>query len=85
MSTNNNSVTDFAARFAAASTQSLVEDFNRQFGCDAWTSARALHDQALIAELQKRAINIFTIYDGQLIDFCKRASLDTNSNSLIWK
>ena len=56
MSTNNNSVPDFAARFAAASTQSLVEEFNRQVGSNAWTSARAVHDQALIAELQGRGI-----------------------------
>jgi hypothetical protein len=43
MSTNN-SLQEFAARFAAASTQSLITEFNRQVGSNAWTSARALHD-----------------------------------------
>ena len=56
MSTNNNSVSDFAARFAAASTQSLVEEFNRQVSHNAWTSSRAIHDQALIAELRRKGV-----------------------------
>lgn len=81
----NNSLQEFAAHFAAASTQSLITEFNHQVGSSAWTSARALHDHALIAELQSRDINISTIYDGQLIDFSKRVSLHKTSNSLIWK
>ncbi len=42
---------DFAAQFAAASLNSLVDSFNSQVGNHAWTSARAAHNQALIAEL----------------------------------
>ena len=83
MSTNNNSVTDFAARFAAASTQSLVEEFNRQVGNNAWTSARTVHDHALIAELQGRGINITGIYDGHSIDFNHHIRLDGATNRLI--
>lgn len=83
MSKNNNSVPDFAARFAAASTQSLVEEFNRQVGSNAWTSARAVHDQALIAELQGRGIDISGIYDGHSIDFNHRIRLDGATNSLV--
>ena len=83
MSTNNNSVPDFAARFAAASTQSLVEEFNRQVGINAWTSARAVHDQARIAELQGRGIDITVIYDGHSIDFNRHVRLDEATNSLI--
>ena len=83
MSTNNNSVPDFAARFAAASTQSLVEEFNRQVGSNAWTSARAVHDQALIAELQSRCIDITGICDGYSIDFTHHILLDEATNSLI--
>jgi len=83
MSTNNNSVPDFAARFAAASTQSLVEEFNRQVGSNAWTSARAVHDQALIAELQGRGIDITGIYDGHSIDFNRHVRLDETRNRLI--
>ena len=83
MSKNNNSISDFAARFAAASTQSLVEEFNRQVGSNAWTSARAVHDQALIAELQGRGIDITGIYDGHSIDFSHHIRLDEATNSLV--
>ncbi len=83
MSTKNNSVPDYAARFAAASTQSLVEEFNRQVGSNAWTSARAVHDQALIAELQGRGIDITGIYDGHSIDFSHHIRLDEATNSLV--
>jgi hypothetical protein len=83
MSTNNNSVSDFAARFAAASTQSLVEEFNRQVGSNAWTSARAVYDQELIAELQFRGIDITRIYDGHSIDFSHHIRLDETINTLI--
>ena len=83
MSTNNNSVPDFAARFAAASTQSLVEEFNHHVGSNAWTTARALHDQALIAELQGRGIDITRIYDGRSTDFNHHVRLDETTNRLI--
>ncbi len=83
MSKNNNSVPDFAARFAAASPQSLVEEFNRQVGSNAWTSARAVHDQALIVELQGRGIDISAVYDGRSIDFKHHVHLDEATHSLI--
>lgn len=83
MSKNNNSVPDFAARFAAASTQSLVEEFNRQVGSNAWTSARAAHDQALIAEFQGRGIDITAIFDGRYTDFNHHIRLDESTNTHI--
>ena len=79
----NNSLQEFAARFAAASTQSLITEFNRQVGSNAWTSARAVHDQALIAELQGRSIDLSTIYDGRSIDFSRPVRLDVTTNSLV--
>ena len=82
MSTNN-SLQEFAARFAAASTQSLVEDFNRQVGCNAWTSSRAVHDQALIAELQSRGVDVSAVYDGRSIDFSRHVRLDETASSLV--
>ena len=82
MSTNN-SLQEFAARFAATSTQNLVVEFNRQVGSNAWTSARALHDQALIAELQVRGIDLSAVYDGRSIDFSRPVCLDETNNSLI--
>ncbi len=82
MSTNN-SLQDFAARFAAASTQSLITEFNRQVGSNAWTSARAMHDQALIAELQGRGIDLSAVYNGRSIDFRRPVRLDETTSSLV--
>ena len=72
----NNSFQEFAARFAAASTQSLVEVFNRQVGNAGWTSARANHDQALISEFRNRGIDTSAVYDGHSIDFGQGVWLD---------
>ena len=82
MSTNN-SLQEFAARFAAASTQSLITEFNRQVGSNAWTSARAMHDQALIAELQGRGIDLSAVYDGRSVNFSRPVRLDETGNRLI--
>ena len=82
MSTNN-SLQEFAARFAASSTQSLVEEFNRQVGSNAWTSTRAVHDQALIAQLQGRGIDLSAVYDGRSINFSWPVRLDETTSSLV--
>ena len=72
----NNSLQEFAARFRAASIQSLVEEFNRQVGNAGWTSARANHDQALISEFRNRGIDTSAVNDGHLIDFSRCVRLD---------
>ena len=82
MSTNN-SLQEFAARFAAASTQSLVKEFNRQVGSNAWTSARAVHDQVLIEELQSRGIDMSAVYDDCSIDFSRPVRLDETTGNLV--
>lgn len=79
----NNSLQEFAARFRAASIQSLVEEFNRQVGSNAWASARAVHDQALIAELQSRGIDLSAVYDGRSVNFSRPARLDETTNSFV--
>ena len=79
----NNSLQEFAAHFAAVSTQSLVEEFNRQVGSIAWTSARAVHDQALITELQSRGIDLTAVYNGHSIDFSRPVRLDETTRSLV--
>ena len=81
----NKSLQEFAARFAATSTQSLITEFNRQVGSNAWTSARALHDPALIAELQDRGIDLSAVYDGRSIDFSRPVRLDETTSSLVHK
>ena len=83
MSKKSNSIPDFAARFAAASPHSLVEEFNRQVGSIAWTSARAIHDQTLIAEFRRRGIDISTVNDGNSTDFNHHVRLNETTHSLI--
>lgn len=66
----------FAAQFAAASLQSLINTFNSQVGLRAWTSQRAQHDAALIAELQHRGLDVSAVYDGTSISFTHHVAFD---------
>ena len=81
----NNSLQEFTARFRAASTQSLVEEFNRQVGNAGWTSARANHGQALISEFRNRGIDTSAVYDGHSIDFSRCVRLDEAAGCLSTK
>ena len=78
----NNSLQEFTARFRAASTQSLVEEFNRQVGNTGRTSSRANHDQALISEFQNRGVDTSAVYDGHSIDFSQYVWLDEAAGRL---
>ena len=79
----NNSFSNFAAQFAAASLSSLVNSFNGQVGLRAWSSARAAHDQALIAELVARGIDVSAVHDGQSTSFAHKVRLDESSDKLV--
>ena len=79
----NNSFPNFAAQFAAASLSSLVDSFNGQVGLRAWSSARAAHDQALIAELVARGIDVSAVNDGGTTSFAHKVRLDQDSNKLV--
>lgn len=74
---------NFAAQFAAASLDSLVDSFNSQVGSRGWTSARAVHDQALIAELVARHIDVSAIHDGHVTSYAHKVHLDKSSNKLV--
>ena len=81
---NNNSLyADFAARFAKASLQSLIDSFNAQVGCRGWGSARACHDVALIDELKRRGIDLSAISQGGGTSFAHKVALDTNGQKLV--
>ena len=74
---------EYAARFAAVSSQSLVESFNREVGNTGWTSMRASCIAALIDEFRKRGINISAVNDGRSTDFNHYVRLDETTNYLI--
>lgn len=69
---------EFAAQFAASSLTSLVENFNRQVVKSAFNSARAAFDQALMAELIRRGIDVSAVFDGTTISFSNKVLLDNN-------
>ncbi len=74
---------EYAARFAAASSQSLVESFNKEVGISGWTSMRACCIAALIDELRNRDIDISAVNDGRSTDFNHHVRLDEATNYLI--
>lgn len=76
-------ISQFAAQFAAASLSSLVESFNAQVGLRAWSSARAAHDQALMAELGARGIDISAVDDGTSTSFAHHVALEGNKLVII--
>lgn len=73
----------YAARFAAASNQSLVESFNKEVGVTGWTSMRASFIATLIDEFQNRGIDISAVNDSRSTDLNHHVRLDETSNSLV--
>ena len=73
----------FAAQFTAASLSSLGDSFNRQVGLRAWSSARAAHVQALMAELATRGIDVSAVDDGHSTSFAHKVRLDEGSMKLV--
>lgn len=72
------SLSQYAARFAAASLTSLVDSFNSQVGNRGWTSARACHNTALIEEFKRRGIDVSSVSHGDSISFAHHVQLAGN-------
>lgn len=68
----------FAAQFADATLPSLVESFNRQVQSRGFNAARAAHDQALLAELERRGIDLSDVSDGTTTSFAHHVGLENN-------
>lgn len=81
--THNKYYQEYAARFAAASNQSLVESFNKEVGNAGWTSMRANYIAALIDEFRNRGIDISAVNNGHWTDFNHHVRLDETGNRLI--
>ena len=74
---------EYAERFAAASSQSLVESFNKEVGIPGWVSMRANYIAALIDEFSNRGVDISAVNDGCSTDFNHHVRLDETVNRLI--
>lgn len=73
----------FAKRFADYDVDELVQSFNREIGCNGWSSMRAIHDSALIDEFKRRGIDYSVICNGEFISFTHPVMFDKAKNKLL--
>lgn len=73
----------FASQFAEASIEKLVQSFNSQVGNRGWSSMRAAHDQALMAEFVRRGIDVSAVDNGHVISFAHRVAFDEACKRLV--
>ena len=71
-----------AIKFADMQILELVTICNAQVQNRGWSSMRAYHDQALIDEFQRRAVDISAVYDGKVISFAHPVRYDLPDNML---
>ncbi len=74
---------EYAARFAVASNQSLVESFNKEVGIPGWTSMRANCIAALIDEFRNRGIDISAVNDGRSTNFNHHVRFDETAKRIV--
>ena len=71
-----------AIKFADMQIPELVTIFNAQVQNRGWSSMRAYHDQALIDEFQRRAVDISAVTDGRVISFAHPVRYCLRDNKL---
>ena len=69
---------------AKKSVESLIREFNRMVGSNAWTSLRGLHDSVLIDTLIAKGIDVSAIYDGVEISFARKIALSKDKKQIIF-
>ena len=73
----------FALRFAEMQIPELVTVFNAQVQSRGWSGMRAYHDQGLLDEFQRRAVDVSAVYDGRAISFAHPVRYDLPNNKLV--
>lgn len=76
-------LSQFASQFAEATIEKLVQSFNSQVGNRGWSSMRAAHDHALMAEFVRRGIDVSAVDDGHAFSFAHRVALDEEGRRLV--
>ena len=61
----------------------LIQEFNKMVGNNAWTSARAAHDTALIDALINKGIDVSAIWNGKSISFNNKIALSEDRTKVI--
>lgn len=69
---------------AKKSVESLIREFNRMVGSNAWTSLRGLHDSVLIDTLIAKGIDVSAIYDGAEISFKRKIAISKDKKQIIF-
>ena len=69
---------------AKRSVESLIAEFNRQVGSNAWTSIRALHDSVLIDTLIAKGVDVSAVYDGVEISFARKIALNADKTKVVF-
>ena len=68
---------------AKRSVESLIAEFNKQVGSNAWTSIRGLHDSVLIDTLIVKGVDVSAVYDGVEISFARKIALNSDKTKVI--
>jgi len=61
----------------------LIQEFNKMVGNNAWASARAAHDTALIDALINKGIDVSAIWNGKSISFNNKIALSEDRTKVI--
>ena len=69
---------------AKKSVESLIREFNRMVGSNAWTSLRGLHDSVLIDTLIAKGIDVSAVYNGVEISFARKIALSKDKKQIIF-
>ena len=76
-------LSQFASQFAEATIEKLVQSFNSQVGNRGWSSMRAAHDHALMAEFVRRGVDVSDVDDGHAVSFAHRVTFDEEGWRLV--
>jgi len=68
---------------SALDVEALIEEFNKLVGNNAWTSARAAHDIALVDALVNKGIDVSAICNNSSISFSKEIALSEDGTKII--
>ena len=75
---------EFKESMAKKSVESLISEFNRMVGSNAWTSLRGLHDSVLIDTLIAKGIDVSAVYNGVEISFARKIALSKDKKQIIF-
>ncbi len=75
--------TEFTERFEKATTEQLVEAYNREVGNPGWVSARGRYLFSLYHEFKRRGIDISVIDTGNGMALDQRVGLDCTGRRLV--